>query len=392
MGTIVRRLLVIGGDETGWENLRPFVSSGSCVAETRRIDHYPSPEELARVIRLFPPTVVFLGLESAPAASVVMAELELQIPATPVVAFNKLDDSRAVTEWMRAGVREIVKPPFTREQIEESLSRMAGLAVRRDPARVLPNLCAFLPARAGTGTSTLARHLSRTLAAEASTRVLLADFDLVSSTLRYVMNFNQGPTIRDAAESMDTMDAWRWQQIVVRLGELDVLNAGSLNPRRSLRTELVRRLLNYAASQYQVICADLSGNMEAYSLEVLSSAGAIFVVTQPDPLSLGAARDKVEFLQSLDLTKRAGLLVRQTPHTAVPATAQIEKFCGLPVSGVFDYSDVRPEHVTEEGGDKALPSPLKRQLARMAKAVTETVERPVFQLPVQSSGFSFSRR
>jgi Flp pilus assembly CpaE family ATPase len=293
---------------------------------------------------------------------------------------------------MRAGVREIVKPPFTREQMEDLMARMAALVLRRNSPPVVPNLCAFLPSRAGTGTTTLACHLSRTMAAESSNRVLLADFDLVSSTLRYVLNFNQGTTIRDAADSMEVMDEWRWQQIVVRMGGLDVLNAGSLNPRRSLRTDRVRQLLEFAASQYQVICADLSGNMEAYSLEVLRSAGAIFIVTQPDPLSLGAARDKVEFLQTLGLAPRAGLLLRQTPHSTLPAASQVEKFCGLPVSGVFDYTDFRLEHVSEEGDQKPLPSALRRQLVRMAKGVTDTIQQPVFQRPVQSSGFAISWR
>ena len=386
MGKTVQRLLVIGGEATVWEKLRPLLTDSESIGELRRIDHYPSSEELARVTRLFPPDVVFLGLESAPAAALVMGELDVQAPSTPVVAFNKLDDSRAVTEWMRAGIREIVKPPFSHSQIQEVLQRMALLAERRNPPKTLSNLCAFLPSRAGAGTSTLACHLARTLAAQTTERVLLADFDLISSWLRYLLNFGQSPTIRDAAESIDQMDPWRWQQLVVRIDQLDVLHAGQFNPRRPLRTETVRRLLEYAAAQYHVMCADLSGNMEAYSLEVLRSAGAIFVVTQPDPLSLGAARDKAEFLQSIGLKDRAGLLVRQSPHTTLPSASQVEKSCGLPLSGVFDYTGYRAELIAEDSQSRPLPHGLRKQLARMSKAVAETVHRPVFELPVQPQG------
>jgi len=388
MATTIQRLLVIGGEPSVWDKLQPLLADDRGVGEIRRIHQYPSSEELARVVYLFPPDVIFLGLESAPAAAIVMADIDVQAPSTPVVGFNRLDDTRAVTEWMRAGIREIVKPPFTREQIQEVIPRMAALAARRNPHKVHKHLCAFLPSRAGSGTSTLACHLARTLATEHRGQVLLADFDLISSSLRYFLNLNAGATIRDVAETIDCMDSRQWQECVVRMDRLDVLNAGQFNPRRPLRTETVARLLSYAATHYNVMFADLSGNMETYSLEVLRSSGAIFVVTQPDALSLGAARDKADFLDSLGLKSRAGLLVRQPPNATLPPSAQLERYCGLPVSGVFDYTGCRAQHLEEDLPEKPLPSGLRKQLALMAKAVAQTAASPVLRLPIQPAGFA----
>lgn len=388
MAMIVNRVLVIGGEAAAWEKLQPTLSKENRVGNVWRVDHYPSPEELARIVRLFPPDVVFLGLESASAASGVMNELETQLRGTPVVAFNRLDDSRAVTEWMRSGVREIVKAPFERDQIQDVLRRMAAITEQRPLQKSLSSVYAFLPARCGAGTSTLACHLSKTLAESQQGKVLLTDFDLVSSSVRFVLNFNHGLTIRDAIDGLGIMDEWRWEQIIARLHRLDVLTAGKLNTRRPLRADGVRKLLEYVEAVYHFVCADLSGNMESYSLEVLRSAHTIFVVTTGDPLSLGAARDKAEFLDSLGLKARSSLLLRETPQSQLPSASQAEKLCGLSVSGVFDYRDFKLKHADDETSEIPLPSGLKRQLLQMAKAMVQTNGSAAFQRPVQNTSFA----
>ncbi|MEO8025396.1 MAG: hypothetical protein ABI823_02925 [Bryobacteraceae bacterium] len=377
MGIHIQRALLIGGEGIVRQQLLSALTARSAVGEVRCLERYPSSDELARIIQLFPADAVFLGVDSVPGAMRVVEELEAQASGTPIVAFNRFQDPRAMVDLMRAGVREAVKPPFDPEVIDEVLARVAVAAANRGAPALHLNLCAFLPARAGVGTSTLACHLSRALTDEAAERILLADFDLVSSPVRYLLNTNQGLTMRDAVELLDCMDVWRWQQTVAHLGGLDVLAAGRLNPRRPLRTGTVRRLLAFAAPQYEIVCADLSGNMESFSLEVLRSAGSICMVTTADRLSLGAARDKADFLESLGLRQRAALLVRQDPGIKVPSIRDLESFCGLPVLGVFDYSADRSRYAQVGEDEIRLPSALQKQLTRCARGLIGKVDADV---------------
>ena len=110
-----------------------------------------------------------------------------------------------------------------------------------------------------------------------------------------------------------------------------------------------------------MICADLSGNLERYSIELMHESKRIFLVCTPEIPSLHLAREKYQYLQSLDLGDRVSVLLNRCQKRPVISPAQIEDLLGLPVHMTFpnDYqcvtralADGRPIDLASELGVK----------------------------------------
>jgi hypothetical protein len=119
-----------------------------------------------------------------------------------------------------------------------------------------------------------------------------------------------------AAEAPRRLDGRSWGAFVSEADGYDVLDA---------------------REHYSVICADLSGAKEAHAVELLRASDVIFLVSSSDRPSLEMVRDKAEWLQSIDLGDRCGLLLWHTPRGA--SAAEAEEITGLPISGVVDSEE-----------------------------------------------------
>jgi len=91
-----------------------------------------------------------------------------------------------------------------------------------------------------------------------------------------------------------------------------------------------------------VICFDLSGNLEKYSIEIMHESKRVFLVCTPEIPSLHLAREKYQYLQTLDLGDRVSILLNRCQKKSVLSPAQIEQLLGLPVQFTFpnEYEEV----------------------------------------------------
>src|ERR1043165_6044968 len=109
---------------------------------------------------------------------------ELTVSRT-VVAYHKDCDASTLREIMRAGVRELVAEPFELSALVESLRNVKTLVEQKPPMYgAKGGIYSFLPAKAGSGATTLALNLSGAISRLAGTRVLLSDLGLSSGIPR----------------------------------------------------------------------------------------------------------------------------------------------------------------------------------------------------------------
>jgi Flp pilus assembly CpaE family ATPase len=124
---------------------------------------------------------------------------------------------------------------------------------------------------------------------------------------------------------------------------LDVLPAGKLAPGFRIEVAQIRYLLEFARRNYNVICVDLSGILEKFSIEILHEATEIFLVCTPEIPSLHLAREKLRFLRSLDLGARVKILLNRAQRSgSLISISEVEKLLQLPVYRSFpnDYIGV----------------------------------------------------
>jgi Flp pilus assembly CpaE family ATPase len=157
-------------------------------------------------------------------------------------------------------------------------------------------------------------------------------------------------SIRDAASRISDMDEVLWPQMVTKVREgLDVLHSGPASLSNTIDSETLLRLIDFWCRAYDVVCVDLSGSLEQYSLDVLRVANRIFVVSTSELASLHLLKEKVQLLKANGMGDRVRVIHNRATRHEDLSKRQIEELAGLPVSKVFPNSYAEAAAATKEG-------------------------------------------
>lgn len=336
----------------------------------RELRRYPDALELMRMIRSSVPHVVFLSLDDLAKALELLEVLKSQAPGIQVAALSRSLDPAALLEAMRAGIRECLAMPFDRGELAEAASRISS-AVRDLPAllEVTEHVYAFLPSKQGVGTSTVAMNTAIALGRRKKGEVLLLDMDLSSGIIGFMLKLSNAHCIVDAAENAHSLDESIWDQIVCRKAGIDIVHTGRLNPDFRIDAQQIRYILDFARRNYKTVCVDISGNLEKYSIEVMHEAKTIFMVVTSEIPSLHLAREKLGFLQRLDLADRVKILLNRHHKKSLVSPSQIEGLLGVPIAFTFQ-NDYQGVHAALQDGRAVEPnSELGRQFQFLADSI-----------------------
>jgi pilus assembly protein CpaE len=364
------RALVVGSEQKLAMHFEQVCSEVRHLKLVRTIPRYPAREEFIRLLRIYVPHIVFVQVKNVNAAMELLNIMKAEAPGIQFAGLHDNCDATLLLDLMRRGVQELLYAPFSKEQVWDYLVR-AKEGLEKHPAHLMGSdlVYAFLPSKPGVGATTLAVNTAGALSREKDTRTFLADFDLSCGLMRFVLQLKNTHSVLDAAEKADNIDETIWPQLVTSFGSLDVIHAGALNPQNRLDIYHLRSLLEYVRRAYNIICADLSGNMEKYSLEIMHEAKQIFLVTTPELPSLHLAREKYQFLSNLDLGDRVSILLNRVAKDNVLSHQEIESLVGRPVLMSFpnDYRSVH--HAVAAGTFLRGSTSLAAKCAELAKGM-----------------------
>jgi pilus assembly protein CpaE len=378
--------------------LEKVLSETRAASVARRLDRFVPDIELSRILRAHAPQVVFVSIDSVELCVATAAQVEQVMPGAQVIAVGRSSDTETLMTVMRAGIREYLAAPFERSCVVDAITR-AQENLRKRPLALQSSdlLFSFLPSKPGTGTTTIA--VNAAMAAADTDTALLMDFDLNCGMVRFLLKLESTRSVVEAAEHACNMDEQLWGQLVTRRGSLDVLHAGSLNPDIRLEAMQVQHLLDFARRNYKVVCADLSGNLEKYSLEIMHESKQVFLVCTPEVSSLHLAREKMIYLQRMDLGDRVAILVNRHGKRGDFAPSDVESLVGAPVLMSFpnDYRSValaisegKPVPSTSEFGRQC--GALARHLLQRNEKAPEQKRRFVEYFALSPAKFSFETR
>ncbi|HUA82421.1 MAG TPA: AAA family ATPase [Bryobacteraceae bacterium] len=337
------RSIIICPDQELAARLQSALEATGEVSVGRSLQRYPNAIDLIRTLRAHAPEVVFLSFQTLDKAQEVVRFLESEADGIQIVAVHSEVDPKLLRETMRAGVREFLAQPFERQTLIDALKTVRALVERKPPVlESTSQIFAFLPSKAGVGTSTIALNISGALARRTNMHVLLADFDLNSGMMRFMLKLQNEYSVLDAVENSLRIDEHLWPQLVTSFGGLDVLHAGQVNPSLRIEGAQIRALMEFLRRNYQALCFDLSGNLERYSIEIMQDAKRILLVCTPEIPSLHLAREKIHYLKNFELDTRVAVILNRAGKKAVFNKAQVEEILGVPVAHAFpnDYFGV----------------------------------------------------
>src|SRR5207302_6602742 len=135
-----------------------------------------------------------------------------------VIAIDRACDAELLRQTMRMGVREFLISPFSIEPLLEALQNVAAVLERKPAYRESTSqVFSFVPAKAGSGASTLGINISAALARQSKERVLLSDFDLNSGMVQFMLKLKNENSALEAIEHAIKMDENLWPQLVTPL-------------------------------------------------------------------------------------------------------------------------------------------------------------------------------
>ncbi len=392
--------LLIAIDDTLSQRLQETIQEANSFLPTVRVRHYPTTEELEKLLRTQRPSIVFLDVDHLDSAVEVGQTIRKLARGTQIIAFSRECSEDSLLRLMRSGVSEWLGYPFRVEDIRDALVRVTETLLASPPAwEHTGHIFSFLPAKPGSGASTLALNIAAALAQLSDSRVALLDFDLNHGILGFLLKLGAGPSICDAVEHSERMDDNLWSRMVAQVGQLDVLRSGSIRVGMPIESAQVSQLLSYAENHYPVTCVDLAGSMERYALDIMEHSAVVFQVCTTDMASLHLARLNLELMEGLGLRDRVRTIVNRASYhggltpEAVKEILNVDDFISVPNS----YIDLQT--ALFEGKPLSPKSPVAVRVQELAATLlgvktgqdSPEVERKGLTIPSLRSAFSAFR-
>ena len=180
-------------------------------------------------------------------------------PGVTVIAIGDRNDIGLYRDLVQAGVSEYVVKPITPQLLAKALSPQPTPVEGIPVSRKLGKMVAFVGARGGVGTTTLAINLAWYLAHRQKRRVLLLDLDLQTGDCALALNVTPTPGLSDALANPLRIDSVFLERAMTTHSErLFVLSAEEpLRAEVNFPAEAVYTLIGVLRTQFHYIIVDV---------------------------------------------------------------------------------------------------------------------------------------
>ncbi|MCJ8517910.1 pilus assembly protein CpaE [Pseudorhizobium tarimense] len=281
------------------------------------------------------PNLIILETDANPRN--LMAELaplaEVCDPSTRVIIVGRYNDIALYRDLIRNGISEYLVGPV---QMVDMLSSIASIFV--DPeAEPLGKSIAFVGAKGGVGSSTLAHNCAFGISNLFSTETILADLDLPFGTAN--IDFDQDPAqgIAEAVFAPERLDEVFLDRLLTKCSEhLSMLAAPSLLDRaydyEGLAFQPVVEILQRSAP---IAVLDLPHVWSEWTRSVLADADEVVICAVPDLANLRNTKNMLDALKKLRPNDHAPhLILNQVGMPKRPEIAPADFFEPLEIEPI----------------------------------------------------------
>ena len=304
-----------------------------------KITPISNPKEIVRILTSQNPAIVLLDLGDWIEAAGVAKELNVSLPRTVVIGFRPRWDRAERLTFEDAGILDLLPEPFSPGDIDAA----AYEAIHRRYPVIHPNILAFVPAKAGSGCSTVALHLAAALAAE-DKKVLLVEGDQRSGPLSLMLDLERQKGLPDALEQEGGfMSPMEWRQVTVQFQGMDLLLSNPARRGRLPSWADYYQLLLFVQKQYDYIVVDLPEVVNQATAEFVRNARAVFIVCQPELPSVKLAKLRRIEMEGCEVPpENVKVLVNRWERGQL-ALEDIEKIVQRPVFATLpnNYKEIR---------------------------------------------------
>ncbi len=230
---------------------------------------------------------------------------------TKVVLIGHVNDVHLYRDLVRRGVSEYVVAPVSPNDLIMVLSELYN-----DPdAAPLGRTIAFIGAKGGVGSSTVAHNIGWSISHHQSQDVIVADLDVPFGTAG--LDFNQDPpqTIADAIKAADRLDDQYLERILTKCSErLSLLTAPAvLDNTTDFDGEFFSHMMELLQNSAPYTILDLPHLWTGWNKQLLLASDDIVITAMPDLANLRNVKNMLDLInQERNADRPPQLVINQT--------------------------------------------------------------------------------
>ena len=320
------------------------------------------------------PDVVVVDLRDESHVPSSLPLLRRRHPATGIVIVASLDPV-LMLEVMRAGITECVTEPLNRADIEAAIARVV---VQRPMGKKAGQVFAFLGAKGGVGTTTVAVNVAASLAQVHPNETLLIDLHLTNGDASVFLGVEPQFSVVDALDNTHRLDEAFFRTLVIRTkAGVDLLASSARALAGPVDVRRVRSLLEFAASHYRFVVLDVPRS-DAMVVDALESAARIVIVVNQELATVRNASRVTTALRRRYGEQRVSVVVSRSDRLAEIGCEDIERAIGGAVKQTFPSDYRLAQHHLNKGRPITLDNhnELSGSFRKFARQLAGTVEKP----------------
>ena len=288
------------------------------------------------------PTPNLLIVESHSQRDMILAELaqlaQVCGPDTKVMVVGHLNDVLLYRELIRQGISEYLVAPLHQLQIIETIA-----ALYLDPAaKPLGRITAFVGAKGGVGSSTLAHNFGWMSSRAYGQDTVITDLDLAFGTAG--LNFNQESSqgMVDALGQPDRVDNTLLDRLLTKCGEkLSILaSPGMMDRDINIEAHGVETILGILRSTVPAVVVDVPNMWAPWIKHTLVQADDVVITATPDLPCLRNTKNLIDLLKAARPNDKLPRLVLNqvgVPKRPEIPAAEFAKAAGLELTVIIPH-------------------------------------------------------
>ena len=284
-----------------------------------------------------PPEGLVLDLREQTRLPAALSTFKRQHPSTGIVVLASRLDPVLMVEAMRAGVSEwVADDPVMQTELKAAIERVVNQQLAALP---VGQTFAFLGAKGGVGTTTIAVNVATALMKVTSARTLLVDLHLTQGDAAIFLGAEPRFSIVDAIENRHRLDAAFFRGLLAKTKAGPDLLASSDRPSVGpVDVRGISDLLDFAARQYQHIVLDVP-RADSTILDALEMVSGFTIVANQEIATVRSASRVAAALRQRYRAERVRIVVSRYDKTSDIGREDVARAVGGSVSHLFpsDY-------------------------------------------------------
>jgi pilus assembly protein CpaE len=307
-------------------------------------------------------------------------------PSLGIVLIASKPDPAMMLDAIRTGVNELLTEPINVEDVRAALDRMASRSASQSTKS--GKTYAFLGAKGGVGTTTVAVNVATALSHAKAGRVLLIDLHPAHGDAALFLGAEPRFSIIDALENTHRMDAAFFKGLVEHTkAGVDLLASSDRLLVAPVDTQRVRALLEFVARTYDHVVVD-APRSDSAMLDALESAAIIVIVANQELSTVRGAARMAATLRQRYGRERVQIVVSRYDTVSEIGQEDIERATGGAVRHLFPSNYRLAINALNKGQPLVIENhnKLSASFVGFARSLAGMAKRPQTEEP-KSGGF-----